>query len=148
MRTGVIRVYEQCEDFLALGPVPTASIEMIRDDIDEAVDLTGVFCTIRNKQDPVGVLAYIPRTKEPGMSYLMLLMIAAPWRNRGYGLIATSALWEYLKNDFGTVRLRGEVQIDNEGAIRFWKGFGFHVSTDPRKQKDGTTTYAMCKEHD
>jgi hypothetical protein len=30
----VLQVYKKCEDFLALGPVPTASMEMVLKDIE------------------------------------------------------------------------------------------------------------------
>lgn len=39
----VLEVYKQCEDFLALGPVPTASKEMVLNDIEISKAENGIF---------------------------------------------------------------------------------------------------------
>ena len=42
----VLKVYQQCEDFLALGPVPTASRDTVVEDIERSRESGGVFCGI------------------------------------------------------------------------------------------------------
>jgi ribosomal protein S18 acetylase RimI-like enzyme len=42
----VLDVYRECEDFLALGPVPLASMEMVRSDIATSQGEGGLFCGI------------------------------------------------------------------------------------------------------
>ena len=42
----ILHVYQQCEDFLALGPVPTASMEMVLKDIEVSQSEGSRFCGI------------------------------------------------------------------------------------------------------
>ena len=42
----VLEVYQHCEDFLALGPVATASMEMVLKDIEISKNEGGTFCGI------------------------------------------------------------------------------------------------------
>ena len=45
-RDAILEVYRQCEDFLALGPVATASMEMVDADLRHSIDDGGIFCGI------------------------------------------------------------------------------------------------------
>jgi len=42
----VLQIYRQCEDFLAFGPVPAASMEMVQADIAHSVVENGIYCLI------------------------------------------------------------------------------------------------------
>ena len=42
----VLEVYKQCEDFMALGPVPTASMGMVLKDFELSKAENAVFCGI------------------------------------------------------------------------------------------------------
>jgi len=78
----VLEVYRQCEDFLALGPVATASMEMVLNDLEISRGYSGTFCGIYTaKGKMIGVLDYVPRGFEgdPRAADLTLLMIAAPY---------------------------------------------------------------------
>lgn len=82
----VLNVYRQCEDFLALGPVPTASMEMVQKDIEKSKAYGGLFCGIYTSEGKmIGILDYVPSKFEgdPHAFYISLLMIAAPFRSRG-----------------------------------------------------------------
>lgn len=84
----VLQVYQQCEDFLALGPVATASMEMVLQDIELSKNEDGTFCGIYTADGKmIGVVDYVSRNYqgEPQAAYLSLLMIAAPYRNQGSG---------------------------------------------------------------
>jgi hypothetical protein len=79
----VLGVYRQCEDFLALGPLPTASMEMVRKDIELSQQESGIFCGIFTMAGTmIGIVDYVPRNFEgnPQNAFLSLLMIAAPFR--------------------------------------------------------------------
>ena len=119
---------------------------MVLDDIEEAHNLGGQYCVIRHEKTVIGVVAYIARTEQLFASYLLLLMIGAHWRNRGYGKVVIHALERLLSEEYGTERVNSAVQINNSDAIRFYKRFGFRLSNEPRPQPDGTITFEMSKE--
>ncbi|HET9912352.1 MAG TPA: GNAT family N-acetyltransferase, partial [Anaerolineales bacterium] len=91
----VLDVYRQCEDFLALGPVSTASMEMVLKDIKVSKDMGGNFCGIYTADGKmIGVLDYVPSHFEgdPHTAFLSLLMIAAPFRKHGIGTAVVEAV--------------------------------------------------------
>jgi hypothetical protein len=47
----VLNVYRQCEDFLALGPVPTASMEMVVKDIEISKDYGACSVAYTHRRD-------------------------------------------------------------------------------------------------
>jgi hypothetical protein len=44
--SALLEIYRQCEDFLSLGPVATASEEMVKADIKHSQENMGRFCGI------------------------------------------------------------------------------------------------------
>src|SRR5512134_1193177 len=93
----ILEVYRQCEDFLALGPVATASLEMVLKDLELSREQNGIFCGIHNAAgEMIGVLDYVPANFEgdPQAAYLALLMIAAPHRKQGIGKAVVEAFEE------------------------------------------------------
>ena len=86
--SAVLDVYRQCEDFLALGPEPAASMEMVLRDIETSQREGGLFCGIfEANSSMIGVIDYVFGNFEgdPRLAFLSLLMIAAPHRNQGIG---------------------------------------------------------------
>src|SRR5512147_1654494 len=80
----VLEVYRQCEDFLALGPVATASMEMVLKDLEISKNGGGIFCGIHTPDGKmIGVIDYVPSyyRGNPQAADLSLLMIASPYRN-------------------------------------------------------------------
>jgi hypothetical protein len=76
----VLEVYRQCENFLALGPQPRASMKMVLDDIEHSRAENGVFCGIYNPEGTMmGILDVVPRNFEGNArhAFISLLMIAA-----------------------------------------------------------------------
>lgn len=61
----VLDVYLQCEDFLALGPEPTASMAMVLKDIEISQRKGGVFCGVYSADGRmIGVVDFVPRSFE------------------------------------------------------------------------------------
>src|SRR5512137_1136074 len=91
----ILDVYRQCEDFLALGPVATASMDMVLKDLELSRNEGGIFCGIYNESGKmIGVFDYVPHDYQgdPHAAYLELLMIAAPFRSHGVGKAVVEAV--------------------------------------------------------
>jgi ribosomal protein S18 acetylase RimI-like enzyme len=144
----VLEVYRQCEDFLALGPTPRASVEMVLGDLKISQEAGGIFCGIyKDSQDMIGVLDYIPQNFEgnPDWAFIELLMIAAPHRRKGLGKeIVQLVEKEIVQNPRITDILLG-VQVNNPGAQEFWRKVGYQIISGPVDCGDGTTAYRLCK---
>jgi RimJ/RimL family protein N-acetyltransferase len=140
-----LKVYEQCEDFLSLGPVPKASKEMVQADIDHSKSSNGIFCGIWDKSGTqVGVLDFIPEM-EKGIAFLSLLMISEPYRYGGIGTVIVAELEAHLMTNYKTRILKSGVQTNNAIGIKFWKKCGFILETKPTAIDDGTVAYQMQK---
>jgi ribosomal protein S18 acetylase RimI-like enzyme len=141
----LLSVYKQCEDFLSLGPVPTASMEMIVADIDHSTAAKGLFCVIENMEgETVGVLDFWPRAA-PHVAVLSLLMISRGYRKKGYGRAIVNALESYLQAKHEVRTIAAGVQVNNPDAIRFWRSCGFQIGAAARLHEDGTTVHEMRK---
>jgi ribosomal protein S18 acetylase RimI-like enzyme len=141
-----LEIYRQAEDFLSLGPVGTASIEMIIADIHHSAEENGIFCTIRAPGGTLmGVLDFIPCLPRTDTGFLSLLMIATPFRGQGLGQNVVRALEDYLQKNHSITSILSGVQTNNDKGIRFWKKCGFSIDENPKKQEDGTITFQMVK---
>jgi ribosomal protein S18 acetylase RimI-like enzyme len=123
----VLEVYRQCEDFLALGPVATASMVMVLSDLEISKGYGGTFCGIYTAEgEMIGVLDTVQAGFEgdPRAAYLTLLMIAAPYRDR----------------------ILAGVQVNNPGAMRFWQRMGYRIVSEPKLHSDGTTAVDLRKD--
>ena len=68
-----LEVYKQCEDFLTLGPVPFASMEMVQADRDHSKKENGVYCGIWNEDNKqIGVIDFIPEIFLPKIPYYFI----------------------------------------------------------------------------
>lgn len=150
-----LEVYRQCEDFLALGPVPHASLEMVLADLALSREMGGLFCGIfaRPGGEMLGVVDYVPGEYhgEAGLGYISLLMIARPHRASGLG----SAVVAAVEADMHAYAMRQHAplcavecgtQVNNPGGLRFWQRHGFRIISGPELMTDGTTVYALRKE--
>ena len=143
----VLEVYRQSEDFLALGPNPTASLEMIAADRELSRTEGGEFCGVFAESGTLmGILDFVRvgYLGEPACGFLELLMIAAPYRNQGLGAEAFGWLEAELRRA-GATRLRAGVQANNPGAIRFWQRMGFAITSEAEPQADRTVCYRLEK---
>ena len=145
----VLEVYRQCEDFLALGPVPTASLEMVQADLAHSRADGGTFCLICRpvSGEVMGILDYVTAGFEgdPHLAFLALLMISAPCRGKGLGAAVVQAFEQIVRADGRARAIESGVQVNNPQAIRFWQRMGYAIVSDPIDYPDGTTAYRLWK---
>jgi ribosomal protein S18 acetylase RimI-like enzyme len=145
----VLEVYRHCEDFLALGPVATASMEMVLKDIELSKEEGGIFCGIYTPDGSmIGVVDYVPSKYQgnPQAAYLELLMIDSSFRSRGIGKAVFDAVEnEIRKNPSVTVFFAG-VQVNNPRAVQFWLRNGFRIISEPKRMPDQTIAFDLRKD--
>jgi ribosomal protein S18 acetylase RimI-like enzyme len=145
----VLDVYRQCEDFLALGPVPTASMEMVLKDLEISHVEGGVFCGIYTADGKmIGIIDYVPSNfkDEPHTAFLELLMIAAPFRKQGIGKAVVEAIENETRKDARVSTILSGVQVNNPQAIRFWQRNGYRIVSGPELFPDQTTAFGLRKD--
>jgi ribosomal protein S18 acetylase RimI-like enzyme len=145
----VLDVYRQCEDFLALGPVSTASLEMVLKDLEISENEGGTFCGIYAADGTmIGVVDYVPNNWEgdPHAAFLSLLMIAAPFRGQGIGAAIVAAVEKEIEKDTRVTAIRSGVQVNNPQAIKFWQSHGYRIVSGPELMPDQTTVFGLRKE--
>lgn len=145
----VLKVYQGCEDFLALGPVATASMEMARKDLEISHEEGGLFCGIHTEDGTmIGVVDYVPRgfQGDPHTAYLSLLMISSSFRQRGIGKAVFKAVEQEIRKDDSIRVLLAGVQVNNPRAVQFWQRRGFRIISGPRLMPDRTTVYELRKD--
>ncbi len=147
----VLDVYQQCEDFLALGPVPTASMEMVRKDIEISQRQGGVFCGIYTADGKmIGVVDYVPSNFEGDahLAFLSLLMIAGSFRKQGIGKAVVKAIENEIKKDAQVMAILSGVQVNNPQAVQFWQKNGYRIVSGPELLPDQTTVFGLRKDYD
>lgn len=147
----ILDVYRQCEDFLALGPVSTASMDMVRKDLEISHEMGGVFCGIYiNDGNMIGVIDYVPGNfeGEPRHACLSLLMIAAAFRKKGIGDAVVEAVECEIQKEKQITAILAGVQVNNPHAIRFWQRHGYRIVGGPELMTDQTTVFHLRKDLD
>ncbi len=145
----MLEIYRHCEDFLALGPVARASLQMVQQDLETSHKENGIFCVIQMASDElVGVVDYIPHGFQgnPEQAFLSLLMIALPFRGQGLGKQAVDWVENQVRQDplISTILLG--VQTNNLPGLGFWQHRGYRIISGPTQQPDQTITYLMRKD--
>jgi ribosomal protein S18 acetylase RimI-like enzyme len=145
----IFEVYRQCEDFLALGPVPVASMKMVLADLELSKKEGCTFCLIcsASSGEVLGVVDYTLAgwAGKPDTAYMELLMIAAPYRSQGLGEAVVRAVEDQIRTDGRAHSLEAGVQVNNPGAIRFWQRMGFQIISGAEPLQDGTVAYRLWK---
>ncbi|HSL43475.1 MAG TPA: N-acetyltransferase [Anaerolineales bacterium] len=147
--TSVVEVYRQCEDFLALGPASTASMEMVQKDLELSRELRGLFCGIfRADGIMIGVVDYVPSNFEgiPQHAFLSLLMIAEPFRGQGIGNAVVQAIEAEIIQNKEIVAILSGVQVNNPRAVQFWQRHGYRIVSGPERMPDQTTVFHLRKD--
>jgi ribosomal protein S18 acetylase RimI-like enzyme len=142
-------VYRQCEDFLALGPQPHASPEMVVIDLQHSQAEGGFFCGIYDVTgEMLGIVDFVPRgyAGDPSQAFLSLLMIAAPYRNQGLGSAIVQWVESEVRREPGVRVILSGVQVNNPGAIRFWQRMGYYIMAGPELMPDQTTVFHLRKD--
>jgi ribosomal protein S18 acetylase RimI-like enzyme len=145
----VLEVYRQCEDFLALGPVSTASMEMVLKDLEISRREGGIFCGICAANGKmIGIVDYVPCNFEgdPHAAFLSLLIIAAPFRGQGIGAAVVEALESEIRKDAQITTVLSGVQVNNPQAIKFWQRHGYRIVSGPICHPDQTTAFDLRKD--
>lgn len=144
----IFDVYRMCEDFLALGPEPHASMRMVLDDLGHSREEGGIFCGIEVSGELVGVVDFVPDNfgGRPGTAFLSLLMIAREHRVKGLGRKVVEALEEEILKNASISEIRSGTQVNNPGGIAFWKRMGYQIVGGPELMPDTTTVYHLLKE--
>jgi ribosomal protein S18 acetylase RimI-like enzyme len=145
----ILEVYRQCEDFLALGPVASASMEMVLKDLELSREQGGIFCGIYQADgEMIGVLDYVPANfaGDPQAAYLALLMIAAPFRKQGIGRAVVEAFEDEIRKDPRIKVIHSGVQVNNPQAIEFWQRRGYRIVSGPKFYPDQTTAFDLRKD--
>lgn len=144
----VLEVYRQCTDFLALGPDPRASMEMIEKDMRISKDAGGIFCGIfDDNQNMIGIVDFIPGNFEgnPAQAFIELLMMAMPARRKGLGRKIMQAVEQEISRNPNITEILSAVQVNNPNAVQFWKNVGYEINSEPILCSDGTTVYKLRK---
>jgi ribosomal protein S18 acetylase RimI-like enzyme len=144
----VLAVYQQCEDFLTLGPVPKASMDMVKADFEHSKEENGLFCGIFDlKESLVGIVDFVPNMFEgnPERAFISLIMISQPYRNKGLGRKIIEAVESKIKENRQVKVILSAVQTNNERAIHFWKELGYSLISEPESRPDKTVVYRLCK---
>jgi ribosomal protein S18 acetylase RimI-like enzyme len=145
----ILEVYRQCEDFLALGPEPQASVAMVLRDLQTSKEQGGLYCGIYTRDGQiVGVLEYVPHTFKgnPSCAFVELLMIARPFRGKGLGRDVVHWLEGTVCLNPRVTTILTAVQLNNSAALGFWQRNGFAILSEAALQDDGTTTVVLRKE--
>lgn len=145
----LLKIYQQCEDFLALGPQPKASMEMVLTDMALSAREGGRFCGIYTKEGGrlIGVADFVPKHFQgnPKHACLFLVMIARDWRSRGVGSEVVRLIESEIGKDPEVEAILSGVQVNNPEAIRFWERMGYRRVSEPELMPDGTTVYHLKK---
>ena len=147
----ILEVYRQCEDFLALGPLPTASMEMVLKDLETSKEEEGIFCGIFAQDGKmIGVIDYVPENYEgdPKRAYLALLMIGVPYRSQGLWQAVVEAFENEIRKDARIKTIMSGVQVNNPQAIKFWQRQGYRIVSGPILHPDQTTAFDLRKDLD
>ena len=146
----ILEVYRQCEDFLALGPVPYASLEMVLADLDIARAEGGVYYGIYDSVNGhmLGIVDFVTAGFEgdPELAFLSLLMIGAPYRGQGLGAEVVKVVEDTICRQGKARFIRSGVQVNNPSGIRFWQRMGYRIISDAEAMPDGTVADQLWKD--
>ena len=148
-KDALLAVYRECEDFLALGPQPNATMAMVLRDMETARQQGALFCGIHDAAGRmVGVVDFAGSGFEgkSGVAFISLLMLASGIRGRGIGTEALELIEREIRKDPRVTMIRSAVQVNNPGAQRFWLKHGYRIIGSPELQPDGTTVFHLQKD--
>jgi ribosomal protein S18 acetylase RimI-like enzyme len=147
--TDVLEVYRQCEDFLALGPEPIASTQMVAKDIEYSRQHGGIFCGIYDAhRTMLGVVDVVPESfaNNPGLAFIKLLLIVGPHRRKGLGTAVLKLIEATIQEKPQITANLVAVQENNPAAMRFWQQRGYRIVSGPERQPDQTIVFYLRKD--
>ena len=144
----VFEIYRQCQEFLALGPQPEASREMVLRAVQDSDSKHGVYYGIYLlSSDMVGVLDMLPLEIENQVDSvnLNLLMITPQYRRQGIGTQVLRVIESEVYKKTGISQFTTSVQVNNPDARRFWEKNGYSAFSEPELQPDSTKVVHLKK---
>lgn len=146
---GVLRVYEECADYLALQTPEPPSMEMVRSDLRTAARHHGVFAGIarRESHELIGVIGFVPHSfrGQRDYAFVLNLMIGAAHRRQGFGTEAYGAVEELIWRDTEVKRIGALLLPQHEPSYAFAAKLGFERAGGPFKNKRGYGLWAFSK---
>jgi ribosomal protein S18 acetylase RimI-like enzyme len=142
----ILDVYKKSEDFLSLGPISTASIKMVLEDLEYSKQHGYSYYCIRYGEKIVGVCDYLEYGFEGdnGNGYINLIIICKENRNHGIGREVLDKI-EIGIRKHKCQRIIAFVQTNNSNAIEFWIKSGFSICSDKIRNEDKTIVYRIEK---
>jgi len=131
-----------------LGPIPKASRDMVKADMDHSKEENGLFCGIfDHKENLIGIVDFVPNMFEgnPEQAFISLIMIAKPHRNKGLGRKVIEAVENKIREDRRVKVILSAVQTNNQRAIHLWKELGYAILGGPEPRPDKTVVYQLRK---
>ena len=124
-------IFAECRDFLVYisGEKPdSTAIELVAREAAAAAAHRAVFAGIRpaGSRSMIGVATYQPSGYggDPAAAWIALLLIAPPYRGKGYGARACRLI-EHSVFVRGATSIRLGVLLNNPAAVLFWKTMGY-----------------------
>ncbi|KXJ25217.1 N-alpha-acetyltransferase 50 [Exaiptasia diaphana] len=95
-----------------------------------------------------GVCCRVDKTEDGRRLYIMTLGCLAPYRRLGIGTLMLEHVLKICEKDGNIDNIYLHVQISNQGAIDFYKGFGFEIIETKKqyyKRIDPADAYVLQK---
>jgi len=144
----ILKVYQECEDFLSLGPVANASKTMVLADLEISRQEGGLFRGIFQADGTmVGIIDVVLSGFEgnPEHAFLELLMIGVSYRGQGIGEWVVGAVEKEIRQMPHVKAILTGVQVNNLSAIHFWQHMGYQIVSQAHTLPDTTTVYDLKK---
>jgi ribosomal protein S18 acetylase RimI-like enzyme len=144
----ILKVYQECEDFLSLGPVANASKTMVLADLEISRQAGGLFRGIFQADGTmVGIIDVLLSGFEGNLehAFLELLMIGAPYRGQGIGEWVVGTVEKEIRQMPHVKAILTGVQVNNPSAIHFWQHMGYQIVSQAHTLPDTTTVYDLKK---
>ena len=105
---------------------------------------SGIYATNENL---IGVIDYTPSNYNGcfHVAFISLLMIAAPYRDRGIGTRILNLVEDKIRIIGRALEIQTAVQVNNPEALRFWQRNGYCVFGSPERRPDQTEILYLRK---
>jgi RimJ/RimL family protein N-acetyltransferase len=110
--------------------------------------VNGDFCGVYELSGKlVGIIDYISSNFDGAthVAFISLLMIGSPWRKRGIGTQILRLVEDKIREIDLVSEIQTAVQLNNPGAMRFWRRNGYRVFGDPVFRPDQTVVTYLRK---
>jgi len=145
----ILPVYLNSADYLDTQTPDEPSREMVRSDLAQAAEYSGICCGIfrRETNEPIGVISFVPHSFHGQRDYAWLasIMIQEKDRLEGYGAEAYQAVEQIIFSDEVVTRIGTLLIPQFDASLRFAEKQGFERAGGPFKNKRGYGLYSFVK---